>query len=329
MQYLKHRCRLLYSIMVCLGFFVTDGALGQQTPFLSNYHEKPILINPAYTGIRNSLAFDLSSRQQWIGVKGAPSSYYFSMHSPINDTKVAIGGYMFSDMAGPLIDSRIAATYSYLLRINHSMFISFGLNGGVDNHWLNLNQLDIINENDPHFAKNIENVFKPVAGAGLVLFTPSLFLGFSSPQILNSAITLPEAPTATTPWRQTWFLASGITRPLAFDYGVQFSTLSRFSGDKIVTHDLALRVSYQNLFTITAGYRTDKTLPFGLSFRVAEDLSIAYGYDHHMEGNINPFGRQEITITYDFRKLYLRNRDREFMRKKEEDVKMNSIRHFF
>src|SRR5690554_7258112 len=75
-------------------------------------------MNPAFAGSRNALAIDLATRQQWIGVEGAPMTYYASAHLPINETMMSAGVSLQSDKAGPVMANEFSLSYAYLLRIN-------------------------------------------------------------------------------------------------------------------------------------------------------------------------------------------------------------------
>src|SRR5204863_3864683 len=58
-------------------------AVAQQRPFYTQYILNNYILNPALSGIENYTDIKLSVRDQWIGLKGAPRTSYFSIQSPI------------------------------------------------------------------------------------------------------------------------------------------------------------------------------------------------------------------------------------------------------
>ena len=50
----------------------------QQTPHYTQYLYNMQVLNPAYVGSRSDLSISLLSRQQWVGVEGAPKTNTFS-----------------------------------------------------------------------------------------------------------------------------------------------------------------------------------------------------------------------------------------------------------
>jgi type IX secretion system PorP/SprF family membrane protein len=317
------------TILFLAGWLTYSLSVGQQ-PFFTQYMDNPLVLNPALAGTRNALAFDLINRQQWLGVEGAPATYYFSAHSPINDTKTSLGGYLMSDMAGPVMYNSASAVYSYLVRINPSIFLSMGLSAGVENHWLGLNKLDVITPNDPHFSNGIENVFKPLVGAGLYLFSQEYYLGFSSAQLLSSNIALPYEKSAGYNLPKSYFLTAGAQWFINSDFSLKVAALSRISPESINTLDLSSQILLWNSLKLGGSYRVNNSAALILGVRCFESLWINYSYDFPLYGSsVHSISNQEITIAYDVFKFFLRNRDREFIKKKTaDDPQFRSIRHF-
>lgn len=303
---------------------------GQQQPLFTQYMNNPLIINSAFTGNRNALSIDLITRQQWMGLKGAPSTYYMNIHSPINDTKTSVGGYIFSDIAGPITYNSMVFTYSYLMRTSDNSFLSFGLNGGVDNHWIGLNKLDVNDPGDPHFSENIENVFKPVFGSGLVFFTPTFFVGFSVPQLIPSRINHPNIENSTLDFGYNMYFSSGAKLLSTNGFMMKAATLARLSKYYNNNYDFSLQFFYKSHISFATSYRLKNAMAFILGTQINEYLEISYSYDFPLKNNkIHNISNQELALSLSISKFYIRNRDREFIKRaKAEDDALRSIRHF-
>src|SRR5215218_7693218 len=69
-----------------LFLLVVTTAFSQQKPHYTQYILNNYVLNPALTGIENYTDVKISARDQWIGLNGAPKTFYFSMHGPIGKT---------------------------------------------------------------------------------------------------------------------------------------------------------------------------------------------------------------------------------------------------
>ncbi len=63
--------------------FVCVQVFGQQRPHYTQYILNNYILNPALSGIENYTDVKISSRDQWVGLNGAPKTTYFSIQAPI------------------------------------------------------------------------------------------------------------------------------------------------------------------------------------------------------------------------------------------------------
>ena len=321
----------IYKILLFLVLFgIFKSGFAQQPPSFTQHLNNHILVNPAFAGNRNALAIDLLSRQQWLGIKGAPSTYYFSMHSPINLTKASIGCYLLRDVAGPVTRNSLVGTYSHLSRLSHNAFLSLGLNVGLDNHWIGLNNLYVIDQNDPHFSGNIENKFKPIIGSGFVVFTPTLYFGFSVPQLIPSKLNLPSSKNSTLNFGYNTYFSAGVKIYSSNEFMVKAAHLSRFSQYYNNNYDFSLQFYYKSLANIAVNYQLNNSMAVIVGAQLTKQMELTYSYDFAISNNkLQTLSNQELTLSFSISSFYIRNRDREFLKKgKVENESLRSIRHF-
>ncbi|MEP6701060.1 MAG: type IX secretion system membrane protein PorP/SprF, partial [Bacteroidota bacterium] len=55
----------------------------QQRPHYTQYILNNYILNPALSGIENYTDVKISTRDQWVGLNGAPKTSYFSIQAPI------------------------------------------------------------------------------------------------------------------------------------------------------------------------------------------------------------------------------------------------------
>ncbi|HMV10761.1 MAG TPA: type IX secretion system membrane protein PorP/SprF [Cyclobacteriaceae bacterium] len=159
-------------------------AHGQIDPLYAQYLNNPLVINPAYTGLNKELNASVSFRKQWAGFDGSPTTFNATVHTSLFDNKMGAGLILVSDQIGEYKNTMAIGTYSYKIQMDRT-FISFGLQAGVVNYKGDNNDLNILDENDPYFRKNM-NITKPLFGAGIILTNDNLFLGLSVPRMLKT-----------------------------------------------------------------------------------------------------------------------------------------------
>src|SRR5687767_4886339 len=74
------RILLVTALLVCL----VSGVGAQQRPQFSQYMLNQYIFNPAISGIEDYTEVKMGTRYQWVGLDGAPVTYYVSAHTPLN-----------------------------------------------------------------------------------------------------------------------------------------------------------------------------------------------------------------------------------------------------
>lgn len=311
---------LLWQGLICVSF-------GQQSAFMTQYVDNPLVLNPAYAGSRNSLAVDLFSRQQWVGIDGAPSVYYVGAHFPINKSMASLGGTLWSDHVGPVMYNRLAFDYAYLVRVSRRAFLSMGIRAGADH--FNVKPLNVIDYSDPEFSESIDNQFRPSAGAGFVFYTPTIFFGFSVPHFSFSK--MPWASDVATEFqtRNEYNLTGGINMNITREINTKLSLLHRIVQNEISTTDVSLMFRYEDLFKGGISYRLNYAYGIILGMKINDDVNVTYSYEVPTQWQpIVSSGVHELTVSFDFTKYIIPNRHRRFLNKKVVEEEINSIRYF-
>src|SRR5689334_25206376 len=72
-----------HLITIPLICFLAIFSQAQQRPHYTQYILNNYILNPALSGIENYTDLKMSARDQWVGLNGAPKTYYLSVHGPI------------------------------------------------------------------------------------------------------------------------------------------------------------------------------------------------------------------------------------------------------
>ncbi|MFW5753829.1 MAG: PorP/SprF family type IX secretion system membrane protein [Marinilabiliaceae bacterium] len=323
------------ALLSILFFCLPKETRGQQDHLMTHYMNNPLILNPAYAGNRNSIAIDVYSRQQWSGFDGAPSSYYGGIHAPVNNSMASIGGTLYSDHAGPVMNNRLSFDYAYMVRTSRRSFLSLGLRAGMSHLNIGLDKLDLIDSEDPAFQQGIHNEFRPSTGFGLVFLRPAWFFGASFPHL----------PFTEVPWASDmaedyshpgqYILSGGFYFHPTNELTVKMTGMHRIRETGPPVTDVGIQARYIERFRASANFRPARAASLVLGMQIHPTMGVSYAVEvpmDRLEGRAG-FLNHEISLTFDFTEYIKPNRNRRFLKKRsrEEDSEeepMNSIRYF-
>ena len=113
--------------LALLALFIGVVGFAQQDSQYTQYMYNTANINPAYAGSRDVLSIFGLYRAQWIGLKGAPKTGTFALHSPISNSNVGLGLSFVNDKIGPSSENNISVDFSYMIRLSEEFNLAFGL----------------------------------------------------------------------------------------------------------------------------------------------------------------------------------------------------------
>ncbi len=131
-----------YKSILIFAFVLVSFAAGAQQPQVYNqFFMNPYMYNPAYAGVEGHAAIFVMYRDQWTNVEGAPQVSHVSFHVPLQGG-IAIGGAAFNVTQGLLSTSAAKATASYLINIDRTHFLRFGMSLGAGINSVNITEFD-------------------------------------------------------------------------------------------------------------------------------------------------------------------------------------------
>lgn len=120
--------KLAFSIIAL--FFVANISAQETLPIYSDYlSDNVYLVHPSAAGIGNTGKLRFTARQQWQGIKDAPTLQTLSFHNRFGQ-KAAFGFILFNDSNGFHSQKGVQGTYAYHIDIERGSYInqlSFGI----------------------------------------------------------------------------------------------------------------------------------------------------------------------------------------------------------
>lgn len=286
-----------YSILLVL-MVTSSRFFGQQDPMYTQYMFNAVLINPAYAGTHKIISATAMSRWQWVGLDDAPRTHTFSIHSPFNDKRNALGATIISDKLGATQQTGIWADYAYKILFRKTT-LSLGLQGGF-NH-VNYQDINIKDIDDPSLNNDDYSRILPNFGMGLFYFSSHYYLGLSIPHFVNNPFrknnTVSEA-------RQSrhYFLTGGYVFGIAEDIKLKPNFMIKFVSGATPQVDLNANVMLKKFFWVGLSYRSFESLDLLLEVNPKPNIRIGYSFDLITSSNLGPYtnGTHELMLNYRF-----------------------------
>ncbi|MBI2967282.1 MAG: type IX secretion system membrane protein PorP/SprF [Bacteroidetes bacterium] len=288
----------LYFLIPPFGGII-GGLFAQQNTLYSQYMFNLFAINPGYAGSRQSTCGVLLYRNQWVGMDGAPQVETFSLHTPFQGKRVALGLNAFNDNIGPSNKMGFFGTYAYHLPLPLGK-LSMALRAGIYRYKFYNQKLDYKDKSDP--AGNVEDNFLiPGFDFGLYYYNKTLYAGVAVMHISNNQIG----------FKNDDYLYSGLTRQFIAIAGKAFvvnekvvlkpSANLKFVDGLPLNGDLNMSCLFRKMYWIGVSYRSSKDVIIIAEVNFTDFLRAGYAYDVGLSG-LKKYnnGSHEIFIGFDF-----------------------------
>lgn len=285
----------LWIILLPASFHLNLSA--QQVPLFSQYMMNGFLLNPAVAGSEGYTAVNLISRQQWLGLKNAPSTHALSAQTRImKDTyisrsasvkrrqrlssrsgKVGLGGYIFTDRNGPVLRNGLQLSYAYHIRMQQQQ-LSFGLSGIFYQFSLDKDKIRF-EEEDLFFEHANKTIFIPDANTGIYFSGPDFFAGFSASQLLESGIRFGDKGYAEYKMKRYYYLTAGYDFAINEYLTLAPSFLLKTNDNFLWQTDISTKLIFNDEYWGGISYRTGRSLIFMGGIKI-DKYVFGYSFDY-------------------------------------------------
>ena len=291
--------RKLFLIFILLA---GSTAIAQQDALFSQYMFNKLVINPAYTGTRDALSITMVGRQQWVGLDGAPRTATLSIHSPLRNEKIGLGGYAYTDVLGPMQNSGAVGSFSYKFQWGPGK-LSFGLQFGVKHTSIDWNKVEMPDESDIAYLGDSGDNLVMDANFGLYYYSDKFYVGLSSKQLLQQEVGTQELydESVANKLVRHFYGMAGIAIPLSDHLVLKPSILAKYVSNSPVQIDFNTNLLINEVLELGISYRTEGVFVFLVEVLVKDRLRIGYSYDTFMnELSGSNQGSHELLIGFDF-----------------------------
>lgn len=279
-------------------------ATAQQDPQYSQYMFDKLSINPGYAGSHNVIEGLLGYRNQFVGFEGAPVTSKFTVHAPIQSKYMGVGLKVYHDQLGVTKSTFINGLYSYHIGVAGGK-LSFGLEGGLVNHNIAFDQLNLAQTTDDVFNNGNSNKIAPDASFGLFYTTDKFYFGSSAYHLIRSKLDhsgISRSPIAQL--SQHLFFMTGYYIEINDELGVEPSLLVKSVGGAPISADINANVQWKDMVAAGFSYRTGDALAFLVRYKYQDQIVVGYSYDMRISNLATYSGAaHEVILSYRFKLL--------------------------
>jgi type IX secretion system PorP/SprF family membrane protein len=284
--------------LLLLVFSISIKASAQQVATYAQYMFNGLAINPAYAGSQDALSASFLERFQNVGLKGAPQTETFSVHSPLVNNRVGLGLLVVHDKVGVIDQTGVNGIYAYRIPMNNKAVLSLGIQAGVSMYKADYSQLLLLQNPDPVFNQNVRQT-RPNFGAGIYYYNKLGYIGLSMPSILNNVFNT-GGPT----------VYQNI--PIIFNGGYVFTLnrmlklkpnfLLKMIDGRTVELDVNANMLFDEVLWFGVSYKSSKTVAMLTELQISDQLKFGYSYQITAGPlSVADLGSHEVLLNYRFK----------------------------
>ena len=279
--------KYIYILSSCL-FFITPALLAQQEEQFTQFMYYKQGINPGYAGSEEALTLTAFSRNQWLGLEGAPQTQLVSIVAPVLNQRIGIGGNILRQTIGVTDMYTLDGMYAYRLKVPRG-FLGIGIQASVRMLRVDFSSLQGTQPiaQDEAVPEGIQSKFVPNFGAGIYYNARNFYLGFSVPRLLNANIDLANDGGVIAKEVTHAYLMSGGIIPISDQLQLQPQILLKYVKGAPFDADVNFNLIIANKFTTGLSYRIGGSKESGigeaisllLGIQLSENILLGLSYD--------------------------------------------------
>jgi type IX secretion system PorP/SprF family membrane protein len=267
------------------------------------------LYNPASAGNNFSTGIFLHTRQQWVGVPGAPSTHAGTIDTYIEGIRSGFGLTFAADKLGSIGSYNMRFAYAFYIPVGQEAVLSLGLSGGILSRSRKIGDLD--ESNDPSWAYGNVSDNSPDFDFGFEFKGP-FKLGASIRHLVSQPIKYNLTKHSMNIW--SYFSTRfNITESLSLEplasvlYRASFYRAE--AGALLYFFRTETKNTYSDRFWAGALYRTDNTFSILAGVNLTSQIRLGYSFDYAI-GDLSfiaKAGSHELFLSFYLNRIFYKD----------------------
>lgn len=296
------RLGLLSFCAWLLTLLFSPAVRAQQDTQQSMYWASPTAFNPATAGCDSALHITAFDRMQWVGVRGAPQTFFVSADLPVmlGRKRTGLGLSILNDKAGLFTTTLVNAQLNYSMKLFGGR-LALGaqpafVNQAFDGSGVFIPSGEAWDASDDAIPTGEVSGMAFDLGAGAYYEWKYLYAGLSAQHLLASQVELEEY--AYTEFSPTFYFYAGGNIPLKHTLFILQPSLLVKSTFQFTQYDITLRTLWNNKFWGGITYRPGDAMVLMVGADI-EHIRLGYAYDVPLsQMSLAGGGSHELLATY-------------------------------
>ncbi len=286
-------------------------AKAQSEPQMTLFMQQPVVWNAGAAAERGLPTFCAAYRQQWLGLKGAPTTQVLSFNTPfLNSQRLGLGINLQNQTLGIQQMQAASLALSYAVVKTAHFALRIGLQSSMRRY---TEQIDrsrevILIENDPSVPFNMPPRYLANFGAGLYITYRDAFFGIAVPYYrANDLGVNPTNPTIATEQAHL-YISAGVSMPLNDNLFLRPIVMYRRAKNAPWNLDAHLGAVLKDAYIVGVSYRVGEgnltrlgeSVALIVSLPLVKGMNMSLSYDYSISA-IQQFqsGSVEAALRYD------------------------------
>ena len=269
--------RIVKSIIIGLLILSINPAKAQQPQVYNQFFMNPYMYNPAYAGVEGHAAIFVMYRDQWTNVDDAPQISHASFHVPL-EGGIAIGGAAFNVTQGLLTTSAVKASASYLINIDRTHFLRFGMSLGAGINSVNITEFD--SPGDPAFDNFLDQSTFFIGDVGVAYHFGHFNVGVSLPNLFSyNPITQKEVADVEFSPADNAIFKMNYRGHINDDFAFEPHVIYRFSTVIPHQYEAVMIAHLYHIVWVGGSYRQDANIIGLAGAKIKEKFAVGFAYE--------------------------------------------------
>ena len=292
--------RYLNIIIFVFVLLIGEFAFGQQVPITNQYLVNPYSLSPAMAGYNQTSELFIGYRKQWTAMPGSPKTSSINLNFPTG-RRVWLGGNIVSDETDLFQNIYASFSYTYILPVFKSSYLSFGLWGSVFQNSLNLTKINVAHNQDPLLLdknKLVSTVFN--SGTGINFRRNTLNVGILIPNLfVNRSNYEVEGANNIFEIERQYIAYASYQIYLTTKWQLQPFIVFRSTKNIDLNYDISTLIKYENKYWLGLTYRQGSIIGLSTGGELINKLTFNYTYEFSNNGFTGyTSGTHEFSIGY-------------------------------
>lgn len=274
------RVALHVLVLSCLSISLN----AQQDAQFTHYMFNQTYFNPAFAGLTNTNSFMVIHRSQWFGYEGtlnsagAPNTQFVSYSGKTSLWNGGFGAYVVNDNLGPTNNLEIQFSGSYVLNLNESSSLTFGLKAGVFSTSIDFEEIIVVDPNDNLIGMSgKESQIKPDLGFGILYRNGNFFGGLSANHLIQPEFDYGNDQISNQLVRH-YYVMAGYDYALNQEVTITPTLLIKNIGLSEYSWDISAIAKIRDKLWFGAAYRDSESASAMIGYKLLQDRSLSLGY---------------------------------------------------